>query len=59
MLYALSWTDTWVGKLLKLVTYVLVIVLFAWHIGPEIETCMRQRGFSGEIVDIISANDFV
>jgi SAM-dependent methyltransferase len=31
----------------------------AWHIATEIRSYMRQRGFEGEIVDIISADDFM
>jgi SAM-dependent methyltransferase len=30
----------------------------AWHISTEISSYMRQRGFQGEIVDIISPDDF-
>ncbi|WP_342740939.1 class I SAM-dependent methyltransferase [Bradyrhizobium sp. B117] len=31
----------------------------AWHIAPEIHAYMRGRGFSGDIIDIISPADFV
>jgi len=34
------------------------LVNLAWHIGPEIRGYMRGRGFAGEIVDIISPEDF-
>ena len=34
------------------------MVNMAWHIAPEIETYMRGRGYRGELIDIISANDF-
>lgn len=30
----------------------------AWHISAEISGYMRQRGFQGEIIDIISPDDF-
>lgn len=31
----------------------------AWHISSEIEGYLRQRGFAGPIIDIISPDDFV
>ena len=31
----------------------------AWHISIEIEGYLRQRGFNGPIIDIISPDDFV
>lgn len=31
----------------------------AWHISAEIETYMRNRGFAGRIIDIISPEDFL
>lgn len=31
----------------------------AWHIATEIRTYMRGRGFNGNIIDIISPEDFV
>jgi len=34
------------------------ILNLAWHISSEIAGYMRQRGFNGEIVDIISPDDF-
>jgi SAM-dependent methyltransferase len=34
------------------------LINLAWHIGPEIRRYMRSRGFTGEIVDIISPEDF-
>lgn len=34
------------------------VLNLAWHIAPEIHTYMRQRGFAGDIVDIISPDDF-
>ncbi|MBX9772281.1 MAG: methyltransferase domain-containing protein [Candidatus Obscuribacterales bacterium] len=34
------------------------ILNLAWHIAPEIETYMRQRGYQGEIIDIIESKDF-
>lgn len=30
----------------------------AWHIHTEIETYMRQHGYTGEIIDIVSMEDF-
>ncbi len=34
------------------------ILNLAWHIRDEIHAFMRQRGFSGEIVDVIHPDDF-
>lgn len=34
------------------------ILNLAWHIGAEIETYMRGRGFSGEFINIIATSDF-
>ena len=31
----------------------------AWHIKPEIEAYLRNIGFRGRIIDIISQEDFV
>ncbi|WJR80449.1 class I SAM-dependent methyltransferase [Bradyrhizobium sp. NP1] len=34
------------------------LVNMAWHIAGEIETYLRGRGFTGEIIDIIAPADF-
>jgi|SRR6185312_10696032 len=34
------------------------IINFAWHISKEIEAYLRSNGYKGEIVDILSKNDF-
>lgn len=34
------------------------ILNLAWHIAPEIEAYMRGRGFKGEFIHIIAAEDF-
>ena len=34
------------------------LVNMAWHIAGEIGTYLRGRGFTGEIIDIISSDDF-
>ena len=31
----------------------------AWHISNEIGTYLRQRGYAGQIIDIISPEDFL
>ena len=31
----------------------------AWHIKPEIEAYLRNIGFRGRIIDIISQEDFI
>jgi hypothetical protein len=31
----------------------------AWHISKEISTYLRQRGYKGQIIDIISPDDFL
>ena len=31
----------------------------AWHIRPEIEAYLRNLGFRGRIIDIISQEDFI
>ena len=36
----------------------LPLINMAWHIAEEIETYLRGRGFSGEIINIISPDDF-
>ena len=35
------------------------ILNMAWHIASEIRTYMRSRGYTGELIDIISPGDFV
>jgi hypothetical protein len=30
----------------------------AWHIAEEIETYLRGRGFTGDIINIIALGDF-
>jgi hypothetical protein len=35
------------------------VVNMAWHIAGEIEPYMRERGYTGEFINIISADDFV
>jgi Putative zinc binding domain/Methyltransferase domain/C-methyltransferase C-terminal domain len=35
------------------------ILNMAWHIASEIGTYMRSRGYTGELIDIISPMDFV
>ena len=35
-----------------------VLVNFAWHISNEIHGYLRSRGYEGEIIDLIAANDF-
>jgi SAM-dependent methyltransferase len=34
------------------------VVNMAWHIAGEIESYMRDRGYRGELIDIISPKDF-
>lgn len=34
------------------------IINFAWHISKEIESYLRNNGYKGKIVDILSKNDF-
>jgi len=34
------------------------VLNLAWHISTEIRSYMKSRGFSGNIIDIISENDF-
>jgi SAM-dependent methyltransferase len=34
------------------------LVNMAWHIAEEIQSYLRGRGFTGEIIDIISPSDF-
>lgn len=35
-----------------------LLINLAWHIADEIEDYMRNQGFDGEIINIISQNDF-
>ena len=35
------------------------ILNMAWHIASEIRNCMRSRGYTGELIDIISPGNFV
>ena len=35
------------------------LINLAWHIKPEIETYLRNIGFRGRIIDIISQEDFI
>lgn len=35
------------------------LVNMAWHIADEIKSYLRQRGYSGPIVDIIAPDDFI
>jgi SAM-dependent methyltransferase len=35
------------------------LINMAWHIADEIKSYMRQRGYAGPILDIISPDDFV
>lgn len=35
------------------------VLNLAWHIADEIKAYLRQRGYSGPIIDIISPDDFV
>jgi hypothetical protein len=35
------------------------ILNMAWHISDEISSYMRSRGYTGELIDIISPKDFV
>jgi hypothetical protein len=34
------------------------LINLAWHIPAEIHAYMRQRGYSGRIIDIVGADDF-
>ena len=34
------------------------ILNFAWHISKEIESYLRNNGYTGEIIDILSKSDF-
>jgi len=34
------------------------ILNFAWHISKEIESYLRSNNYTGEIIDILSKNDF-
>ncbi|MDO9414061.1 MAG: class I SAM-dependent methyltransferase [Pseudolabrys sp.] len=34
------------------------VLNMAWHIADEIKSYLRERGYSGRIIDIISPNDF-
>lgn len=34
------------------------LVNFAWHISEEIRTYLRNAGFNGQIIDILSSEDF-
>ena len=35
------------------------VLNFAWHIADEIKTYLRQRGYTGSIIDIICPDDFL
>jgi SAM-dependent methyltransferase len=35
------------------------LINMAWHIADEIKSYLRQRGYTGTIIDIISPDDFV
>jgi hypothetical protein len=37
----------------------LPLINMAWHIADEIETYLRGRGFTGDIINIIAPGDFV
>ena len=35
-----------------------VLLNLAWHISKEIQGYLKQHGFTGQVVDIIAADDF-
>lgn len=45
-------------ELLSLADKSLPIVNFAWHIPNEIRNYLKQNGYSGEVIDILSQDDF-